>query len=133
MKQTYHTWNNIFSVFDEIENIFETIPTYTWRYNTVAMPQAKEMENEYKITMLVAGLTKEDIDIEYKKCSNTSIPCISIEVKEGNDYVAKGSRTFALGRDADVTSTKATIENGVLTITVKKDESKIEVGKVTIN
>ena len=104
------------------------------------LPSADVSENEksYMVTLAVPGLNKSDfqIDLEDGKLFITGER--KSEEVEGVKYhrheIQYGSfkRVFHLPEDADQNGINANYKNGMLSITIKKDEKKILKQKIEV-
>ena len=97
----------------------------------------EETDKEYLLTMLVPGVAKKDINIDYED----SYLIISVESKsetEDKKYLVKEikeesySRSFYL-ENINEDKIKAKLEDGVLTIKLEKDEPEIRTRKIKID
>ena len=94
----------------------------------------KEFEKEYKISVEVPGIKKENIDIELNKSSLKITAKKEDEKEEKNKKYHKTefaygnySRTIYLPHEIDISSSDAHLEHGVLCLTLPKlqlDEEK---------
>ena len=114
-------------LFNSLDNLFNTTWTTTSTYHPTML---EEKDDVYVTSILIAGVKKENISINYKKKENYYN--VIVDIKEDSDYVHKGVRTYQAPLSVDIKSISATIDSGVLTITVKKDLSKSEEGSVEI-
>jgi HSP20 family protein len=95
-----------------------------------------ENDNEYQIDLLLAGIKKEDISINVEK----DILTINAERKENKDtkynrketFFGKYKRSFTLPEDVDKENISASLEDGILKITIPKFENKASVDKKII-
>jgi HSP20 family molecular chaperone IbpA len=116
-------------LFNSLDNLFNT--TWTTTSTSTYRPTIlEEKDDVYVTSILIAGVKKENISINYKKKENYYN--VIVDIKEDSDYVPKGARVFHTPLSVDIKSINATIDNGVLTITIKKDLSKSEDGSVEI-
>lgn len=119
------------SIFDELFD-FPTVSA------DVKVPVRDVIENdkEYQIQMLLAGVKKEDINIDVEK----DVLIIKAERKEVKDlkynrketYFGKYERSFVLPDDVDKENIGASLEEGILKITVPKLENNVSVSKKAI-
>ncbi len=108
------------SLFDSIGSLDGDAPTYP-PYNIERVG-----ENEYRITMAVAGFAEKDIDIEAKENSLTvSGEQTSTEETQEREYLHRGiatrtfERRFQLEEHVEVKS--ASLENGLLHIDLVRE------------
>ena len=91
-----------------------------------------ETDKEYIVEMLMAGVKREDIDIDVDK----SMLTITAERKENKDlkynrketYFGEYKRAFKLPDNVDKEKIDATLSDGILRIVIPK----IEIEKITI-
>jgi len=87
----------------------------------------KEFENEYKISVEVPGIKKENIEVELNKS------CLKISAKKEEEKEEKNkkyhktefaygnySRTIYFPKEVDINYSDATLEHGILKLTLKK-------------
>jgi HSP20 family protein len=100
----------------------------------VFSPKADIIENEksFEIQLAVPGMKKDDFKIDLKMNELTvSGERKRVEEKEGKYYSSfqteygSFSRTFVLPEDVDVDHIGAKYENGILALTLPKDEKKL--------
>ncbi len=129
-RPTNDLMSNRFS--DIMDEFFNDIVS-TRRDNFVPGIDISETENQFLITAELPGMEKEDIDISLENRRLT----ISGERKFENEEKGKtfhrvetsyGSfnRSLQLPDSVDENSISATYENGLLNITVDKDEEKVK-------
>lgn len=95
-----------------------------------------ENDNEYQIHLLLAGVKKEDINIDTEK----DVLTIKAERKEDNDikynrketFFGKYEKSFILPDDVDKENINASLIDGVLKIVVSKLIDKSKLSKKTI-
>ena len=109
-------------------------------YSFVPKVDVTENENAYEIHVAVPGVNKEDFKIDV----NDSLLTISgerkftKEKKENNFHSIEtqyGSfgRSFSLPENVDITKIEAKYNNGILEITVPKDEKKVQKASIKVN
>lgn len=79
----------------------------------------KEDDNSYGIELALPGFKKEDINIEL----NDSVISISSEVEKSDDnstFKSSFEKSYFLPDDVDIDNIEASMENGVLSITINK-------------
>ncbi|KAM7271575.1 hypothetical protein ACFE04_030789 [Oxalis oulophora] len=94
----------------------------------------KETQDGHVIKAELPGLKKEEVKVEVENGNVLQISGERVkEVDEGNETwyrnersVGKFTRRFKLPDGSKVDEIKAVIENGVLTVTVPKDHTKIK-------
>ena len=91
----------------------------------------KEGENEYTLEIEMPGIKKENVKIELSKGYLTISAENNNEVEEKeNNYIRKerhyGSftRSFYVGDKVEMNDINASMDNGILSITVPKEESE---------
>ncbi len=124
-RNTAPYFNNVF------DSLFSDALNKNYGINKVPNVNIYESASEYKIELAAPGLNKEDFKIELKK-DNLSI---WVEKKVENtdvqkDYTRKEfeytsfARSFVLPEGVDVDKIGAEYTNGILNITIGKDEAK---------
>jgi len=120
-------------VEDKVENGLEVLKD---TFNNLAshMPfanLAKKSNDTFVIEVDLPGVKKEDIDIKVEDdyLTVTAVRKFKNELKEDDYYLCESdfgliSRSFALSENIDRDSINAKFENGRLTITLEKIESK---------
>jgi HSP20 family protein len=99
----------------------------------------KETENEFLIEVQLPGLKKEQVNVEIeknllkiwgtktRKAEGDTSNYLQVETYEGNF-----KRSFKLSENIDKTAVSAKMENGVLTIELKKVNPTIEKTEIVI-
>lgn len=129
--------------FRIVDSFFDDLwePDFTLlRFPMVQFPSLdiKEADNEYTITVDAPGYTKEEINIEVKD----DILTISSEHKdekeenkEGYIYKERSERSFSrsirIPKNVNAEEVNATLDNGLLTLTIPKKEP-VEPRKIKI-
>lgn len=96
---------------------------------TIPAVNVEEDKKEYRIAVAGPGLDKKDFHVHVEK----NVLTISSKTEEGKEEKSKGyirkefnygsfSRSFSLPESTDVEKIKASHKNGVLTITIPKNE-----------
>jgi HSP20 family protein len=124
-RNTAPYFNNVFdSLFSEALNKNQGI-------NKIPNVNIYENENEYKIELAAPGLNKEDFKIDLKKDNLSVWAEKKIEADLKKDYTRKEfeynsfARSFILPEGVDAEKISAEYVNGILTITIgKQDEAK---------
>ncbi|MFC2124320.1 Hsp20/alpha crystallin family protein [Bacteroidota bacterium] len=104
------------------------------------LPSADILENEkaYVVNLSVPGLNKSDFEIDLEDGKLIITGERKFEEVEGINYhrqeIQYGSfkRVFHLPEDADKNGISANYKNGILTISIKKDEKKILKQKIEV-
>lgn len=104
------------------------------------LPSADVLENEknYMVNLSVPGLNKPDFEIDLEDGKLFITGERKFEEVEGVNYhrqeIQYGSfkRVFHLPEDADQKGISANYENGILSITIKKDVKKIVKQKIEV-
>lgn len=109
-----------------IPSIFDDFFADNWfsQYQKPAYMEWDDEENKGTITIEAPGFTKEDIKIE----SNSDGISITGEVKDENikNRLRQTSFSYILRRsDLDTKNVEAKLENGILTINMKKAKDKL--------
>ncbi len=124
-RNTAPYFNNVF------DSLFSDALNKNYGVNRVPNVNIYEGENEYKIELAAPGLNKEDFKIDLKK-NNLSV---WVEKKTEattiqKDYTRKEfeytsfARSFVLPEGIDADKVSAEYMNGILNITIGKDEAK---------
>ncbi|TKC02576.1 Hsp20/alpha crystallin family protein [Pedobacter cryotolerans] len=124
-RNTAPYFNNVFdSLFSDALNKNQGI-------NKIPNVNICENENEYKIELAAPGLNKEDFKIDLKKDNLSVWAEKKIEADLKKDYTRKEfeynsfARSFILPEGVDAEKISAEYVNGILTITIgKQDEAK---------
>lgn len=117
--------NDIFNIFDDFFN------DTTINYRGNLKIDVRDMTDEYIVDVDVPGLEKNDIEIHFENERLLISVNKEEEVEEEkNNYIHKERFVSSVKRsiylkDVDPTKFKAKLNNGVLTITAKKLEEKI--------
>ena len=101
--------------------------------NTLMKTDAKETENGFQLAMDLPGFKKEDVKMQLKEgvlnieaTTNTS----NDEKDEDGKYIRRErfqgtcQRSFFIGKDVKQEDIKARFENGVLKVSVPKEENR---------
>jgi HSP20 family molecular chaperone IbpA len=96
-----------YNFFDEVEKMLNQ--------QMVVNANITEEEDNYIVTMDVPGVSKQDINIDIRQ--NT------LNISGTRKNFGEFNRTFALPQSVDVQKVEATLENGVLELTLPKAES----------
>jgi len=105
---------------DFLDLVNET-PNFVSR--TVKRTNVKEDEDQYIVELAVPGISKEDMEIKVKE----SILTISYENKDEDidfSFTNSFDKQYTLPDDVIVKSITATVESGVLVVTIPKDKKK---------
>lgn len=101
------------------------------RHNEIMKTDIKEGENEYTLEIEMPGIKKENVKIELSKGYITISAENNNEVEEKEkNYIRKerhyGSftRSFYVGDKVEMNDINASMDNGILSITVPKEESE---------
>jgi len=138
---TLMKWTNN-PVLNEMMNTMHSKPTHQMGGCNFNRPAANIIDNEkdYSIEIAVAGMSKEDFNINLEN----DILTISVEHKEMDEKEEKNytrrefrydgfSRSFTLPEIVDQEKIKADYKNGVLTMTLpKSEETKVKGREIKI-
>jgi len=128
-------------VFDEMVKAHFPELTNTFGVNFISKgsyPKCDVIDypDNLKIRAEIAGLTKDDVDIEIKKDVLTISGKSTEEFNDENaTYIKKElkhssfKRSFILNDKLDTDSIDASFKNGILTITIGKKQAEVEVSK----
>ena len=134
-RNTAPYFNNVF------DSLFSDAINKNYGVNKVPNVNIYEGNNEYKIELAAPGLTKEDFKIDLKK-ENLSV---WVEKKAEENYVKKDytrkefeytsfARSFVLPEGIDADKITAEYTNGILNITIgKQDEAKLEHKEIVVS
>ena len=127
---TKPTYNNLFPnwmEFDRWDNFFQD-PFYKSGHGLEQRPRNKyrwdETNEEYKIDIIMPGLTKKDVDVTFKD-DTLSIKC-NKDVSENDQsfFGVKSEQAFKNFPSAiDTDNILAEMGDGILTVTLPKKES----------
>ena len=93
------------------------------RYSVSPQTNIHKTESEYKISVSIPGLTKDDIKITIKD----SVLKISFEKDEKNDkthFVGNFTKSYTIPDDVKEKDILGSVENGVLTLALPIDKKK---------
>ena len=109
-------------------------------YSFVPKVEIIETEKAYEISVAVPGLNKEDfkIDLNDNFLTISGERKFSKEKKENNLHVVETqygnfSRSFSLPENVDANKISAAYTNGILEITIPKDEKKVLKTTIKVN
>jgi len=109
-------------------------------YSFVPKVDVIENENAYEIQLAAPGLNKEDfkIDVNDNLLTISGERKFNKEKKEHNfhsieTHYGTFGRSFSLPENVDVTKIEAKYNNGILEITVPKDEKKVLKASIKVN
>ncbi|MCI1272821.1 MAG: Hsp20/alpha crystallin family protein [Clostridiaceae bacterium] len=104
------------------------------------LTEIRENDKEYKVSVQLPGIKKEDIDIELGKNSVTvSAESKFEEVKENENIhssqfcYGKFNKTLELAKDIDVNKSTCDYTDGVLHLVLKKVNEKKEIKKLKVS
>jgi HSP20 family protein len=133
-RNTAPYFNNVFdSLFSEALNKNLTV-------NKVPGVNILETEQDYKIELAAPGLVKEDFQINLKKDTlSVWVEKKEIETEVKKDYTRKEfeyssfARSFVLPESVNVDSITAEYVNGILNITIGKDDVKSQSKEIKVS
>lgn len=124
-RNTAPYFNNVF------DSLFSDALNKNYGVNKVPNVNIYENENEYKIELAAPGLSKEDFKIDLKKDNLSVWAEKKVDAANQKDYSRKEfeyssfARSFILPEGVDAEKISAEYINGILTITIgKQDEAK---------
>jgi HSP20 family protein len=124
-RNTAPYFNNVF------DSLFSDALNKNYGVNKVPSVNIFENENEYKIELAAPGLSKEDFKIDLKKDNLSVWAEKKADANAQKDYSRKEfeyssfARSFILPEGVDVEKISAEYINGILNITIgKQDEAK---------
>ena len=103
--------NNGLSIWDLFDHHFDMVDNSHWRRNIVPHD---EDENGYHYFLNLAGFKKEDVD------ANVVDGLVSVKAK--NEAGSTASYSFLAPEDVDISKMSASLEDGLLTINLEKEE-----------
>lgn len=121
-------FNNFSTIKTDITNIFEK--------GDIGSVNIKKDVDKYIIDVLIAGLSKTDIDIDIDKDNITISSNKKEELKEYNRKEfgkTEFKRRFKLPDDSDVENISANSKDGILTIIINRIKVKPDSKKVKID
>ncbi|MDQ4141625.1 MAG: Hsp20/alpha crystallin family protein [Bacteroidota bacterium] len=132
MPQTFSTMLDRF--FNETVNSRRQLADFTPHVD------AFETETQYEFNVSLPGLTKEDINIDFQEGKLTIAGERKFNQEEGQNkkyYLLETqygsfSRTFFLPDNVNPAQIEAHFENGILHVTVPKDEQKVKKHQIQI-
>jgi len=99
-----------------------------------------ETEKAYELHLAIPGVTKDDfkIDLNDNYLTISGERKFTKEKKENNLYVVETqygnfNRTFSLPENVDASKISAAYNNGILEVTVPKDEKKVLKSSIKVN
>jgi len=129
---TRHKGNSLFdTVFSDLFN--DEFITRPYMSAAKRNSQVLNRDEDWQIVFAIPGVKKDQVNIKV----DDFVLSVSYDNKDSNDqfnFVSSFSRSWNLGHDVDVNKITANHEDGILTITVPKPETKkrvvrtIEVG-----
>jgi len=133
-RNTAPYFNNVFdSLFSEALNKNLTV-------NKVPGVNILETEKDYKIELAAPGLTKEDFQINLKKDTlSVWAEKKTSETEVQKDYTRKEfdyfsfARSFVLPETVNADSITAEYTNGILNITIGKDDAKSQSKEIKVS
>lgn len=133
-RNTAPYFNNVFdSLFSEALNKNLTV-------NKVPGVNILETEQDYKIELAAPGLIKEDFQINLKKDTlSVWVEKKEIESEVKKDYTRKEfeyssfARSFVLPESVNADSITAEYLNGILNITIGKDDAKSQSKEIKVS
>ena len=109
-------------------------------YSFVPKVDILETEKAYELHFAIPGVNKDDfkIDLNDNHLTISGERKFTKEKKENNLYVVETqygnfSRTFSLPENVDASKITAAYNNGILEITVPKDEKKVLKSSIKVN
>jgi HSP20 family molecular chaperone IbpA len=116
----YTSYTGLVDFFDSLSNNYYEDFTF----------KCKDNQDEYILTLPLPGYVKENLDISYKKKDYNYD--IIIELKESTDFLHKGTYSYRVNKDADIKTAKASLEDGILKIVIKKDVTQTDTGRIVL-
>ena len=120
-----------FSRFFDLDNDFEKFFGQTKETKWKPHSDITETENDYKLSVDLPGVKKEDVNIDLKNDVLTVTSERKFEVNEDNEsivhrekFYGKYERSFRLPKTTDQDNIIAALDGGVLSLTVPKKEKE---------
>lgn len=119
--------------FDLFDDMFESDPFFGRKETKLMRTDIKEKGNNYIIEVDLPGYEKENIEIEMENGYLKVTAKTSKNVDESNEdekyihqerYYGECSRSFYVGDNLKEEDVKAAFKNGILTLTVPKEQPK---------
>lgn len=137
-----HPFNELLEIRKTFKNLLDGEFLKEFTENADFMPQIEitEQDDKWLVSAELPGMKKEDINIEledgYLKISGKVEN--KKEIKENNYYYSERkygtfARTIEVPNDVKPEEIKAEYVDGILNITIPKNEKAKEVKKITIN
>jgi HSP20 family protein len=106
---------------DLLKDAFKDWPTWSTTLTSTGNHYSEKTDDGYKLEIAVPGLTKEDLKVKIIKGR------LNVKSEKENYWTSAFDKTFTLPEDADLKKVKASVENGILlvTIPVSKDSENI--------
>ncbi len=122
-----------------LENLFDAMNNDSDAKFYQPMSEVRENANEYKVSVQLPGIKKEDISIELNKntltiSAESKFEDIKDEERLHYSQIAYGKfhKTIEFAKDIDSENSTCDYTDGVLRITLKKHEEKKESKKLEI-
>lgn len=122
-----------------LENLFDAMNSESDTKFYQPMSEVRENANEYKVSVQLPGIKKEDINIELNNntltiSAESKFEDIKDEEKLHYSQIAYGKfhKTIEFAKDIDSENSTCDYSDGVLRITLKKHEEKKETKKLEI-
>lgn len=121
---------NEFDLFDEM---FGMDPFFEKRESKLMKTDIKEKGDKYIIDVDLPGYEKENIDLEIEDGYLKVTAKVNKDVDESDEdekyihkerYYGECSRSFYIGKNIKEEDIKAAFKNGILTLTIPKEEPK---------
>jgi HSP20 family protein len=130
---------NLFSDFDDLTDFFDRVFHNPFDDDSIKCPihDVIENEKEFVIEAMLAGIKKEDVLVDVNE-RRLSIEAVRKEVKDlkynrKESFTGTYKRSFILPDNADADNISASLEDGVLIVTIPKlDEPKQTKKKIEI-
>ena len=93
-----------------------------------------EGEDDWKVAVDVPGLRSDDVKVEFNSGSNTlRLSGGKKKEEEGSTYESHFEKHFRLGNNVDVEGVTANVADGVLIVTLPKDEQFMDVRSIPVS
>ena len=121
----------LFGEFRDFFDIFDTFDPLTRPSSRITGPRANvdNADGKHVITMATPGVSKEDLKVDISD-GRVSVSFDQESCENSNHRFQKSfSRTWNLPKDVNVEAIDAEYENGILTVTIPKNDETVPVAR----
>ncbi len=101
----------------ELSKLMDELDYDFFNYDSI-----EKNEDEYRVDILIPGLSKEDLKILATK--NDITITIDEETKKKSKFIRFKNKKYTLPKNVDINKIVAKVENGICSITIPKDKEK---------